>query len=82
LFRYFFEKDLNNVKHAVIQDKIEYPVALDSHFVTWQNFNNQKANEAYDYVLNKRQQNYNDNNDNNDELILKPHWHPYENGHA
>ncbi len=36
-----FEKDLNNVKNAVIQDKIEYPVALDSHFVTWQNFNNQ-----------------------------------------
>ncbi len=35
-----FEKDLNNVKNAVIQDKIEYPVALDSHFVTWQNFKN------------------------------------------
>jgi cytochrome c biogenesis protein CcdA/thiol-disulfide isomerase/thioredoxin len=35
-----FEKDLNNVKNAVIQNKIEYPVALDNHFVTWQNFNN------------------------------------------
>ena len=42
----------------------------------WQNFNNQKANEAYDYVLNKRQEQY------NDELILKPHWRPYPNGHA
>lgn len=36
-----FEKNLNNVKNAVVQDGIKYPVALDSHFVTWQNFNNQ-----------------------------------------
>lgn len=36
-----FEKNFNNVKNAVIKDEIEYPVALDSHFVTWQNFNNQ-----------------------------------------
>lgn len=36
-----FEKKLDNVKNAVTQDGIKYPVALDSHFVTWQNFNNQ-----------------------------------------
>jgi hypothetical protein len=36
-----FEKNFSNVKNAVIQDGIKYPVALDSHFVTWQNFNNQ-----------------------------------------
>ncbi len=36
-----FEKKLDNVKNAVVQDGIKYPVALDNHFVTWQNFNNQ-----------------------------------------
>jgi hypothetical protein len=36
-----FEHDLNNVKHAVDVDGIHYPVALDNHFVTWQNFHNQ-----------------------------------------
>jgi len=36
-----FEKNLDNVKNAVAQDGIKYPVALDSHFVTWQNYNNQ-----------------------------------------
>ncbi len=36
-----FEKEFANVKNAVMQDGIKYPVALDSHFVTWQNFNNQ-----------------------------------------
>jgi cytochrome c biogenesis protein CcdA/thiol-disulfide isomerase/thioredoxin len=36
-----FEKNLDNVKNAVAQDGIKYPVALDSHFVTWRNFNNQ-----------------------------------------
>lgn len=35
-----FEKDLQNVKSAVEQDGIKYPVALDNHYVTWQNFNN------------------------------------------
>lgn len=35
-----FEKNFNNVKNAVLQNKILYPVALDNHFVTWQNFNN------------------------------------------
>ncbi len=36
-----FEKNYNNVKNAVERDGIKYPVALDSMFVTWQNFNNQ-----------------------------------------
>lgn len=36
-----FEKNLNNVKHAVVKDGIEYPVALDNKFVTWLNFHNQ-----------------------------------------
>ena len=35
-----FEKKLDNVKSAVARDGIKYPVALDSHFVTWQHFNN------------------------------------------
>jgi cytochrome c biogenesis protein CcdA/thiol-disulfide isomerase/thioredoxin len=36
-----FEKNLDNVKKAVVRDEIKYPVALDNHFVTWRNFNNQ-----------------------------------------
>lgn len=36
-----FERDFNNVKHAVKQDGIKYPVALDNNFSTWQNYNNQ-----------------------------------------
>ena len=36
-----FEHDLNNVKNAVKTDGIEYPVALDNRFVTWQNFHNE-----------------------------------------
>lgn len=35
-----FEKNLENVKSAVQKDGILYPVALDSNFVTWQNFKN------------------------------------------
>lgn len=35
-----FEKDLKNVKNAVVKDGIHYPVALDNNFVTWQNFKN------------------------------------------
>ncbi len=35
-----FEKDLGNVRKAVVQHGIEYPVALDSELVTWSNFNN------------------------------------------
>ncbi|HEX2549757.1 MAG TPA: cytochrome c biogenesis protein DipZ, partial [Gammaproteobacteria bacterium] len=36
-----FEKEFSNVQNAVIQDGIKYPVALDSHFVTWLNYKNQ-----------------------------------------
>lgn len=36
-----FEKNINNIKNAVAREGIKYPVAVDSQFVTWQNFNNQ-----------------------------------------
>lgn len=36
-----FEKKLDNVKRAVAQHKIQYPVALDNHLDTWTNFRNQ-----------------------------------------
>ncbi len=36
-----FEKKLDNVKRAVIQHHIQYPVALDNHLDTWTNFRNQ-----------------------------------------
>jgi cytochrome c biogenesis protein CcdA/thiol-disulfide isomerase/thioredoxin len=36
-----FEKSVTNVKNAVEKDGILYPVALDSGYTTWQNFNNQ-----------------------------------------
>lgn len=36
-----FEKDLSNVKHAVEDFGIKYPVALDNNFVTWQNYHNE-----------------------------------------
>jgi len=36
-----FEHDLNNVKNAVQQFGIEYPVVLDNEFVTWRNYQNQ-----------------------------------------
>ncbi|MFZ2314032.1 MAG: redoxin family protein [Gammaproteobacteria bacterium] len=36
-----FEKNLSNVKNAVIKDGIQYPVALDNQFVTWRNYSNQ-----------------------------------------
>jgi len=35
-----FEKDPNNVFHAVKSDEILYPVALDNAYGTWQSFNN------------------------------------------
>lgn len=35
-----FEKNLDNVKNAVAQYQIPYPVALDNQFTTWQNFQN------------------------------------------
>ncbi|WP_373533549.1 cytochrome c biogenesis protein DipZ [Vampirovibrio sp.] len=36
-----FEKKLDNVKRAVAQHHIQYPVALDNHLDTWTNFRNQ-----------------------------------------
>lgn len=36
-----FEKNPTNVKQAVQRNRIQYPVALDNQFVTWQNFKNQ-----------------------------------------
>lgn len=36
-----FEHDLDNVKNAVTNNGILYPVALDNRFMTWQNFRNQ-----------------------------------------
>jgi cytochrome c biogenesis protein CcdA/thiol-disulfide isomerase/thioredoxin len=35
-----FEKNLENVKQAVARFGIQYPVALDNNYVTWQNYNN------------------------------------------
>jgi cytochrome c biogenesis protein CcdA/thiol-disulfide isomerase/thioredoxin len=35
-----FEKDLDNVKHAVAELKITYPVALDNDYKIWKAFNN------------------------------------------
>lgn len=35
-----FEKNVLNVKDAVLKNGIQYPVALDNQFVTWKNFNN------------------------------------------
>jgi thiol-disulfide isomerase/thioredoxin len=35
-----FEKDLDNVKHAVSDFKITYPVALDNDYAIWRAFNN------------------------------------------
>ena len=36
-----FEKDANNVRRAVADLKITYPVALDNDYAIWQAFNNQ-----------------------------------------
>lgn len=47
-----FEKELANVKAAVIQDGILYPVALDNKFVTWQNFKN--SYWPAHYLINKK----------------------------
>ncbi len=35
-----FESKFDNVKNAVAQDQIKYPVALDNQFKTWLNFGN------------------------------------------
>jgi cytochrome c biogenesis protein CcdA/thiol-disulfide isomerase/thioredoxin len=37
---FVFEKSIPNVKSAIAQHHIEYPVALDNRLSTWQNFNN------------------------------------------
>jgi cytochrome c biogenesis protein CcdA/thiol-disulfide isomerase/thioredoxin len=36
-----FEKDLNNVRRAVADLGVSYPVALDNNYSIWQGFNNQ-----------------------------------------
>src|SRR5262249_44893939 len=36
-----FEKDLNNVRRAVKELRVNYPVAVDSDYVIWRAFNNQ-----------------------------------------
>lgn len=36
-----FEKKLDNVQRAVVEDQIPYPVALDNNFATWLAFRNQ-----------------------------------------
>jgi len=36
-----FERDINNVRHAVKAMKIDYPVALDSEYAIWRAFDNQ-----------------------------------------
>jgi thiol-disulfide isomerase/thioredoxin len=36
-----FEKNVNNVKHAIQQYDIKYPVVLDNNYVIWQNYHNQ-----------------------------------------
>lgn len=35
-----FEKNINNVKAAIKQYDIRYPVVLDNNYVIWQNYNN------------------------------------------
>ena len=36
-----FEKNIDNVKSALLQNRIHYPVALDNQLTTWGAFNNQ-----------------------------------------
>ena len=36
-----FEKDVDNVRHALKEMKVVYPVALDSDYAVWRAFNNQ-----------------------------------------
>ena len=35
-----FEKDISNVKKAIIDLKIDYPVAIDNNYTIWRAFNN------------------------------------------
>src|SRR4029077_5750114 len=36
-----FEKDENNVRHAMTELDVRYPVALDNNYAIWKAFNNQ-----------------------------------------
>lgn len=36
-----FEKNVDNIKAALVKDNIHYPIAVDSNLSTWSNFNNQ-----------------------------------------
>ncbi len=55
-----FERDLNNVKQAVAQHKITYPVAIDNDFQTWKAYKNEywphlfladrQGNLVYDHI--------------------------------
>ena len=36
-----FEKDLDNVRRAVIDQRVDYPVAIDSDYAIWRAFDNQ-----------------------------------------
>lgn len=46
-----FEHNLQNVQNAVKRFGITYPVALDNHFITWQNYHN--AFWPAHYLINK-----------------------------
>ncbi len=55
-----FERDINNVKQAVEQRKITYPVAIDNEFQTWKAYENEywphlfladrQGNLVYDHI--------------------------------
>lgn len=55
-----FERDLNNVKQALAQHKITYPVAIDNNFQTWKAYKNEywphlfladrQGNLVYDHI--------------------------------
>lgn len=35
-----FEKQIDNIKNAIVKNEIHYPVVIDSQYVTWRNFKN------------------------------------------
>lgn len=55
-----FERDINNVKQALKQHKISYPVAIDNNFQTWKAYKNEywphlfladrQGNLVYDHI--------------------------------
>ncbi len=49
-----FESEPENVKKAISSDHIQYPVALDNQFVTWQNYHN--LYWPADYLIDKNGQ--------------------------